>query len=901
MQGYAQIHGTTLLCVSNTVNLSEAHGSGTWSSSNTAVATVCGTCGTTGVLGLSTGTAGISFEYSPGNYDIVTVTVNPVVSPISYSGSNPICASISTANIAAITLSDATSGGTWSCTAPGYTYTITPTTGTGVLYLPPIYTYSVGTNDVTVTYLVSPGCHASYVQTVNMQPYPPNQASNYYQMCIPTGTLSLYTGTSGGTWSSSNTAIGSITGASGTETVTVTGVSAGTITMSYTINYTSGPNCYSTRVVTVNAAVPPITGALAICIGSNVPLSDAAADISPDYQWGNWTSTNTVVATIGPPNRVVGQAAGTTTITYLPYHEGVYSGCFATTTVSVGGGIINGTLSMCVGLSTTLTDAAGGGVWSSSSSHVTVGSSSGVITGVSSGTALISFTISGASTCPATVVVTVNPLPMSITGNTPVCAGSTITLSDATAGGTWSSGSSGIATIGTSSGVVTGIAAGTAVVTYTLSTGCISTITVTVNADPTIMGTSIVCVGLITTLSASPSGGTWSSSNSNATVDGSGDVTGVTSGTAIITYSLGTSCIATAVVTVNPLPSAITGTLSVCVGSITALSDGTAGGTWSDDELGYGSVDGSGNVTGEMAGTATISYTLGTGCYVTAIVTVNASPTISGNTPICLGSSETLSGDPTGGTWSSSNTSIATVDGSGDVTGVSGGTVTISYILGDGCYATVIATVNGVNVPNVGCYSDGKGNYAFINDENGYAGITVNYSVNLIDGATTVNALSASPLALSAGSHSFTYIYVSYLSGGYTSPPWSINADSLISVTYDGCTWPWSCGHVDRYAAGGNTGINQISGRLNAISVVPNPNNGAFTISGAFTSIATSKEARIELLDMLGKVVYRDVADITNGGINKDITLSSDIADGIYLIRVVSDDASKVLRFSLNR
>jgi hypothetical protein len=71
-----------------------------------------------------------------------------------------------------------------------------------------------------------------------------------------------------------------------------------------------------------------------------------------------------------------------------------------------------------------------------------------------------------------------------ITGPTTVCTGSTITLSDATPGGTWSSFNTAIATIG-SSGIVTGIAPGVDSILYTVGlTGAF--VLVTVNTNPTL-------------------------------------------------------------------------------------------------------------------------------------------------------------------------------------------------------------------------------------------------------------------------------------------------------------------------------------------------------------------------------------------------------------------------------
>ena len=52
---------------------------------------------------------------------------------------------------------------------------------------------------------------------------------------------------------------------------------------------------------------------------------------------------------------------------------------------------------------------------------------------------------------------------------------------------------------------------------------------------------------------------------------------------------------------------------------------------------------------------------------------------------------------------------------------------------------------------------------------------------------------------------------------------------------------------------------------------------------------------------MLGKVVYQDVTVIENGGVDKIIAPGDNIANGVYLIRVVNDHSSKVIRVSVNR
>lgn len=140
------------------------------------------------------------------------------------------------------------------------------------------------------------------------------------------------------------------------------------------------------------------------------------------------------------------------------------------------------------------------------------------------------------------VVVVMDTLPAAITGPTNVCVGSTITLASTTTGGTWTSSTTPVATIGASSGDVLGIAPGTSDITYTAATSCFVTQTVTVNALPVIApitGVTTLCVGGSTTLSNATPGGVWFSANpSIASIDMLGAVNANSVGTTNISYAV---------------------------------------------------------------------------------------------------------------------------------------------------------------------------------------------------------------------------------------------------------------------------------------------------------------------------------------------------------------------------
>jgi len=353
---------------------------------------------------------------------------------------------------------------------------------------------------------------------------------------------------------------------------------------------------------------------------------------------------------------------------------------------------ITGTTSICLGASTTLSDATPGGTWYSGDVSVAViGSSSGFVSSVSVGTSIITYT-DGVSSVYATV--TVNAVPAPITGVPAICGSGTTTLGDVTPGGIWISSNPSVASVGVTTGLVTGNSPGTTLISYTIPSGCSSVVTVTVSPIPVLSGGgSTVCVGSSIAIGGTPAGGTWTSSTTNATVSASGLVTGAAVGTAGITYTMASGCYASRAMTVNPAIGAITGTPTVCVSFATTLGHPVAGGNWSTSNAAVATISSTtGITTGNTVGTATISYVVA-GCLATTVMSVNGVPTgITGPSSVCVGSTITWVGiGGVSATWTSSATSVATVSSAGIVSGMGVGTSTITYNTGCGSTTRVVS------------------------------------------------------------------------------------------------------------------------------------------------------------------------------------------------------------------
>jgi len=680
----APITGITSMCQGSTITLSNAVSGGTWSSLNTFVATVDASSGV--VTGLSAGTSTIRYSTSGGCVSNINVIVNAM--PAMITGPVLVCGTASYAN--------AVTGGVWSSSNA----TIgTVNSGTGVVT-------ALSSGATTITYTMPGGCYTTTGITVSLI----DPIGGIPVVCQGNTTTLTYS-SSGGIWSSPTTTVATVDAALGI----VTGVSSGTAT----IRYTTLSGCIAAIEVTVNP-LSPITGAATVCQGSTISLLDAAVG-------GTWSSLTSSVATVGIiSGGVTGVSAGTSMITYT-----TSAGCVATIYITVNPTApVTGIISLCSGNTTTLSDAVAGGTWSSLNTAVaTVDETGGTVTGVAAGTSVINYAT--IEDCITSATITVHPLPLEIEGSTAaMCAGGTTTLTDGLGGGIWVSGNTAVATVNSSSGVVSAISAGTVNITYTTTVGCFATTTITVNPLPlSITGVASICVDGTTALNDLTTGGMWSSlSTTIASIDaGTGFVSGLSAGTAVIEYTTPAGCLMAINITVNPLPSAITGVTTVCAGATATLFDALTGGTWSSDNTAVADIgSASGTMTGMSAGTATISYFTPFGCFATVGAIVNPTPSISG-------------------TATSYPTHCNTTDGTITLNGLTAGeSYSVTYDVG-GTPVTLSLTANGAGQVVIASLAAGS-----------YTNISVTTSLgcasNIVLGPIVLS-LPASPPAPSAGNN----------------------------------------------------------------------------------------------------------------------------------------------------
>jgi gliding motility-associated-like protein len=291
---------------------------------------------------------------------------------------------------------------------------------------------------------------------------------------------------------------------------------------------------------------------------------------------------------------------------------------------------------------------------------------------------------------------------------TPICSGYYVTLFERETYGThflWT-GPNGFISTSLNPAPFPAVAASAGVYTLEVTNSCgvvtvvSDTLKVLPSPAPITGAAPYLCAGSSLYLADTTIGGWWFSSNTSvATVNTVGGVTSGSPGKATIYYITGVGCYDSVNITVSTPPAAILAPDKLCVGDTALFSDAVPGGTWSTSNTSVMVIGATtGDAVGQTSGNVTVDYTT-PGCPpATFIVSVNPSPgPISGGTHVCLTGTLQLGDTPGGGIWSSRNAVVATVDGSGLVTGESVGADVISYDV-NGCYSVLRIRVDSLPV-----------------------------------------------------------------------------------------------------------------------------------------------------------------------------------------------------------
>ncbi|SDR77946.1 choice-of-anchor A domain-containing protein [Polaribacter sp. KT25b] len=586
------------------------------------------------------------------------------------------------------TLSGNPTGGTWSIVSGGGTIN-------GNIYTPA----NINTNtDVTIKYTIAAdgSCAATSSDvTFTVTPVCSIVADNTTSTAdITEGETKTLSGNpTGGTWSIVSGG-GTING----NVYTPANINSNTdVTIKYTI--AADGSCAATSS-DVTFTVTPVCNIVADNTTSTADITeDQTKTLSGNPTGGTWSIVSgggTLNGNIYTPANI-----NSNTDVTIKYTIAADGSCAATSSdvtftvtpvCSIVADNTTSTASITEGQTKTLSGNPTGGTWSIVSGGGSLNGNVYTPANINSNTDVtIKYTIAADGSCAATssdVTFTVTPVCSIVADNTTSTAditeGETKTLSGNPTGGTWSIVSGG----GTINGNIytpANINSNTDVtIKYTIAAdgSCAATssdVTFTVTPVCSIVADNTTSTASITedqtkTLSGNPTGGTWSIVSGGGTLNGNvytpANINSNTDVTIKYTIAADGSCAATSsdvTFTVTPVCSIVadntTSTTSITENETKTLSGNPTGGTWSI-------VSGGGSINGNIYTPAninsntdvTIKYTIaadGSCAATTSDVTFTVTPVCSivadnttSTTSITENQTKTLSGNPTGGTWS---------------------------------------------------------------------------------------------------------------------------------------------------------------------------------------------------------------------------------------------------------
>ncbi|MGC8751321.1 Ig-like domain-containing protein, partial [Hydrotalea sp.] len=483
-----------------------------------------------------------------------------------------------------------------------------------------------------------------------------------------------------------------------------------------------------------------ITTANSVCVGSKANIVANLVNnpfTAPAYQWQKSTDNGVTWQNVGAPtsnasftiNSVQLSDNGLYRVLVGPNANSLSSTSCITASNSIQLSVhpvptvtVQSNGPICAGNTLNLTSTVNGGVagnytysWSGANGFTSSAANPSIAnaTVAVSGNYQLTLTDNFGCSNTAQTNATVNPLPVvnPITGNDGACSGTTEQLSNSTPGGIWSSSNTSVATID-NTGKVTAIAAGNTTISYTVSNqyGC----SVSVNKNFTVNSVKLPpaitdCNNGTIKFSDAPNAPTYGSNSGTYLWTVAGGNTNYVAGTTntsafpqikfdnnsidTVTVAFTTNnitCTATTVLYIRSTAPITGGADTLCVGTTVSFVNPVPGGTWSSSNTNVATINQSGLVTAVAAGNATLNYTNSCGQTVSRNIVVQAKPIVSpinaSTNSVCLGNNVTVSTTSTGGFWTSSNTSIATIDSlNGTIKLLQPGTITITYTIENKC------------------------------------------------------------------------------------------------------------------------------------------------------------------------------------------------------------------------
>jgi len=93
--------------------------------------------------------------------------------------------------------------------------------------------------------------------------------------------------------------------------------------------------------------------------------------------------------------------------------------------------------------------------------------------------------------------------------------------------------------------------------------------------------------------------------------------------------------------------------------------------------------------------------------------------------------------------------------------------------------------------------------------------------------------------------------------------------------------------------------VQEQAGTMN-IRLMPNPNNGRFTLKGSI-GLNYSGEVPVDITNMLGQVVYRGSLHVSNGMVDAQVLMDGSLANGMYMLTLHLNEGKQTLHFVMEQ
>lgn len=650
------------------------------------------------------------------------------------------------------------------------------------------------------------------------------------------------------------------------------------------------PNAQSYTTVPVSYMnVPTIsyTGTTTFCNGGTRTLTASSGYSS--YSWSNGATTQSItVNTTGNYTVTATNTRGcslTSTpvvITVTPGPDAVVNASGATTFCTGGSVLLTGTSNATVGYQ-----------WYNNGVAIS-GGTTPYYTAITSGSYTLKTSKKGCVGTSSPIVVTANTNPTAtITGALTVCNGGSTTLSAPTGTGLnyqWNQGGSAIP--GATASTYNAITGGSYTVEVRNANGCSATsataavVATTLSVATTVTNNAIICGTSPVTLTASTVTGVTYEWYRNGQI-----IVGAT-GTTLATSTSGahyakitkTGCSANSnsiSVGTQTLPTVTASATTVCAGvGVVLTSSAGSSYAWYNNAV---AVAGATNPT--YATTASGNYSVKVG-YCTSnpiTVTVNALPTATitaaGPLAFCAGGNVTLNAN-TGANlayeWKKSTSNIPNATAASYTANVGGSYSVKVTNTSTGCFKTATAvTVTANAVPTTPT-------------------LTYNTTTHVLTSNATTGNQWYNGASILSGATAATY--TATVSGCYKTVVTNANGCSAASdSTCITLVTPPSI-------TNGNAANNQIEASNSLsdfmqLNIAPNPNNGTFELNIHNNLLDT--EAQLNILNLMGQVVYSENMSLKAGDSTKTIRLEN-AASGVYFVRLQAENKTFEYKIVIN-